>query len=81
MIKFKENEVVCKVRSKVTMNIDIRNRTVNIIMQLPAKTWTIKFIIAPLSDIQFPMFYIKYLTMHNVHMHAGAIRQLLYGCV
>ena len=34
--------------------------------------------IAPLSDI--PMFYIKYLTMHKVHMHAGAIRQLLYGC-
>ena len=29
---------------------------------------------APLSDI--PMFYIKYLTMHKVHMHAGAIRQV-----
>ena len=28
------------------------------------------------------MFYIKYLTMHKVHMHAGAIRKLLYGlCV
>ena len=28
------------------------------------------------------MFYIKYLTMHKVHMHAGAIRQLLHGlCV
>ena len=26
------------------------------------------------------MFYIRYLTMHKVHMHAGAIRQLLYGC-
>ena len=26
------------------------------------------------------MFYIKYLTMHKVHMHAGAIRQLLFGC-
>ena len=26
------------------------------------------------------MFYIKYLTMHKVHLHAGAIRQLLYGC-
>ena len=26
------------------------------------------------------MFYIEYLTMHKVHMHAGAIRQLLYGC-
>ena len=26
------------------------------------------------------MFYIKYLTMHKVHMHVGAIRQLLYGC-
>ena len=25
------------------------------------------------------MFYIKYLTMHKVHMQAGAIRQLLYG--
>ena len=35
-------------------------------------------LISPLSDI--PMFYIKYLTMHKVHMHAGAIRQLLYGC-
>ena len=27
------------------------------------------------------MFYIKYLTMHKVHMHAGAIRQLLYDCI
>ena len=27
------------------------------------------------------MFNIKYLTMHKVHMHAGAIRQILYGCV
>ena len=27
---------------------------------------------APLSDIQ--IFYIKYLTMHKVHMHTGAIR-------
>ena len=35
-------------------------------------------IIAPLSDI--PMFYIKYLTMHKVHMYASAMRQLLYGC-
>ena len=26
------------------------------------------------------MFYIKYLTMHKVHIHAGAIMQLLYGC-
>ena len=26
------------------------------------------------------MLYIKYLTIHKVHMHAGAIRQLLYGC-
>ena len=26
------------------------------------------------------MFYAKYLTMHKMHMHAGAIRQLLYGC-
>ena len=26
------------------------------------------------------MFYIKYLTMHKVHMHAGAMRRLLYGC-
>ena len=38
----------------------------------------ISILIAPLSDI--PMFYIKYLTMHKVHMHADAIRQLLYGC-
>ena len=36
-----------------------------------------KQFIAPLSDI--PMFYIKYLTMHKVQMHAVAIRQLLYG--
>ena len=36
------------------------------------------FIIAHLSDIQ--MFYIKYLTMYKLHMHAGAIRKLLYGC-
>ena len=26
------------------------------------------------------MFYIKYLTIHKVHMCAGAIRQLLYDC-
>ena len=31
-------------------------------------------------DIQ--MFHIKYLTMDKIHMHAGAIRKLLYGlCV
>ena len=45
-------------------------------------TWSLgqysKHVIAPLSDI--PMFYIKYLTMHKVHMHAGAIMQLLYVC-
>ena len=35
--------------------------------------------VRPLSDI--PMFYIKYLTTHKVHMYAGAIRQLLYSCV
>ena len=27
------------------------------------------------------MFYIKYLAMLKVHMHAGEIRKLLYGCV
>ena len=27
------------------------------------------------------MFYIKYLTMYKVHMHAGAISKLLYGCL
>ena len=26
------------------------------------------------------MLCVKYLTMHKAHMHAGAIRQLLYGC-
>ena len=31
-----------------------------------------------LSDIS--MFYIKHLTICKVHMHAGAIRKLLYGC-
>ena len=41
--------------------------------------WISIFFIAPLSDI--PKFYIKHLTMHKVHMHAGAIRQLLYCCV
>ena len=35
-------------------------------------------LITPLID--FPMFYIKYLTVYNVQMHVGAIRQLLYGC-
>ena len=34
-------------------------------------------LIAPWSDI--PMFYVKYLTMYKVHMHADAIRKLLYG--
>ena len=38
----------------------------------------IKRLIAPLSDIR--MFYIRYFRMHKVHMHAGVIRQLLYGC-
>ena len=36
-------------------------------------------LIAPFSDV--PMFYIKYLTMYKVHMHAGAIRKLLFGFV
>ena len=35
--------------------------------------------IAHLSYI--PMFTINNLTMHKVHMYAGAIRKLLYGCV
>ena len=26
------------------------------------------------------MFFINYLTMYKVHMHAGAIIKLLYGC-
>ena len=26
------------------------------------------------------MFYMKYLTMYEVHMHAGAIRTSLHGC-
>ena len=26
------------------------------------------------------MFYIKYLTMYKLHMHADAIRKLLHGC-
>ena len=34
--------------------------------------------IVPLTDIS--MLYIKYLTMYKVHMHAGAIRKLVYGC-
>ena len=43
-----------------------------------ANMHTQTIVIAPLSDI--PMFYIKYLTMHKVYIHAGAIRQLLYCC-
>ena len=39
----------------------------------PTNRQLVKFLIAPLSDI--PMFYIKYLTMHRVHVYAGAIRQ------
>ena len=35
-------------------------------------------VIALLSDIR--MSYTRYLTMHKVHMHACAIRKLLYGC-
>ena len=33
---------------------------------------TVYTLIAPLTDIL--MFYIKYFTMHKVHMHAGGIR-------
>ena len=33
--------------------------------------------IAPLNDI--PKFYIKYLTLYKVYMHAGAIRKILNG--
>ena len=39
---------------------------------------TKRSLIAHLSDIR--MFNIRYLIMHKVHMHAGAIRQILYGC-
>ena len=38
--------------------------------------YEILVLIATLSDI--PIFYIKYLIMHKVHMHAGAIRQFLW---
>ena len=34
-------------------------------------------IMAPLIDI--PMFNIKYLAMHKVQMHTGAISKLLHG--
>ena len=39
-------------------------------------------LIAPLSQSlsDISMFYIKYPTVCKVHMHAGAIRNLLYGC-
>ena len=43
------------------------------------KHHALKSFIAHLSDI--PIFYIKYLKTHKVHVYAGAIRQLLYGCV
>ena len=37
-------------------------------------------IMAPFVDI--PMLNVKYFAMHKVQIHAGAIRQLLYGfCV
>ena len=39
-------------------------------------TTRLKLCIAPLSDTR--MFSIRYLTIHKVHMHAGAIRKLLY---
>ena len=39
---------------------------------------SLNYFVALLSDT--PMFYIKYLTMYKVHMHAGAIRMCLYGC-
>ena len=38
----------------------------------------VSIFITPLSDIQ--IFYIKYLTVYNVHIHAGAKRKLLYVC-
>ena len=38
----------------------------------------ILYFFATLSEIQ--MFYIKYLTMYKVRMHADAIRKLLYDC-
>ena len=47
-------------------------------MLKPELIWLINMIIVPLSDI--PMFYIKYLTMYKVRMHAGAIITLLCGC-
>ena len=50
-----------------------------LLLKLPSESEFIvlTLIIAPLSDI--PMFYIKYLTLHKLHMHAGEIRQLLYS--
>ena len=44
-------------------------------LQSESEFIVLTLIIAPLSDI--PMFYIKYLTLHKLHMHAGEIRQLL----
>ena len=39
----------------------------------------IQLLIVPLSDIR--MFCNRFFTIHKVHVvHAGAIRQLLYGC-
>ena len=50
----------------------------NIIANYYEPAHLITVLIAHLNDI--PMFYIKYLTMHKVHMHADAIRLVLYGC-
>ena len=46
-------------------------------MCLFVNLYTVLVRIAPLGNI--PMLYINYLTMYKVHMHAGAIRKLLYG--
>ena len=68
--------VVCAVMSDNHYNIQRSPVGSSIfIAEAKAVDLTLK-LVAPVSDI--PIFYIKYLTMHKVHMHAGAIRQLLY---
>ena len=63
-------------KRRIKLNFSCSFYQVDVSLATVVKT----FLIAPFIDI--PMFYIKYHAMNKVQMHAGAIRQLLYGsCV
>ena len=58
--------------------VEINNNKLTLYIMILNVQCPILNLIAPLSDI--PMHYTKDLTLYRVHIRAGAIKKLMYGC-